>query len=66
MKKLTREEQGFHFKPIGDGLQNIPDILKSAEVCGTQYLIVEQDLWFEIDQTEAAKKSAEYLNSLDF
>lgn len=66
MKKLTREEQGFHFKPIGDDLQNIPDILKSAEVCGTQYLIVEQDLWFEIDQMEAAKKSAEYLNSLDF
>lgn len=64
MKKMTREEQGFKFTPVGSGLQNFPDILKSAEECGTEYLIVEQDMRCGNSQLEDAQKSAQYLRSL--
>lgn len=63
-KKPTREDNGFEFRPIGDGIQDIPAILKSAEECGTEYLIVEQDGFTNIEPLEAVKRSIDYLKSI--
>ena len=62
--KKTREENEFKFKYVGGGLQNFEEILKSAEKSGAEYVIVEQDQWYDDDSLELAKKSREYLKTL--
>lgn len=62
--KKTQEENEFKFKHIGGGLQNFKEILASAEKAGAEYVIVEQDQWYDEDSLELAKKSREYLKSL--
>ena len=42
--KISKEDNGFEFRAVGHGMQDIPEIIKAAEECGTEYLIVEQDL----------------------
>lgn len=59
-----REDNGFKFKPVGQGIQNWNKILETAEEIGTEYVIVEQDEWYDGDSLEAAKQSREYLKSL--
>lgn len=63
-KKPTKEDNGFRFKPIGSGIQDFKTILETAEECGTEYVIVEQDMSYETPSLEAAKQSREYLKSL--
>lgn len=63
-KKPTREENGFAFKPLGKGIQDIPKILEAAEKAGAEYLIVEQDESVDIPPIEAARISREYLKGL--
>lgn len=63
-KKKTREENGFKFRCIGDGLQNFKEILASAEKGGAKYVIVEQDQWYDDDSLELASKSRKYLKSI--
>lgn len=60
----TREDNGFEFRHVGGGLQNFGEILASAEKAGAEYVIVEQDMWYDDDNLELAKKSREYLKSL--
>lgn len=62
--KKTPEENEFRFKHVGGGLQNFNEILASAEKAGAEYVIVEQDQWYEDDNLELARKSREYLKSL--
>ena len=63
-KAATRDDNGFEYRPLGDGVQDIPAIIKSAEECGTEYLIVEQDGFSDIEPMVAVKRSIDYLKSL--
>jgi len=60
----SKEDNGFEFRPVGDGIQDIPAIIKSAEECGTEYLIVEQDGFSDIEPIKAVKRSIDYLKSI--
>lgn len=58
----------FDFRPLGKGYLNVPEIIKTAEKCGTKWFIVEQDDksyrypdWTRLD---CARMSMEYVHSL--
>lgn len=57
----------FEFRPLGMGYQDIPDIINTAEKCGTKWLIVEQDEP-SLGKTplKCAKASIDYLKSIKF
>ena len=55
------DDNGFKFKPCGYGVQNFPAILESCEKIGAEYLIVEQDQWYDDDPFECARLSRKYL-----
>ena len=62
--KITREDNGFEFRPLGQGRQNFAEILKACEEAGTEYLIVEQDKPNgTLTELEAARQSREYLKN---
>lgn len=64
-KPKTPEDCGFVFKPLGEGILNIPEILKIAAKSGTEYLIVEHDAPAEgLTEMQTAKLGREYLASL--
>lgn len=63
-KKASREDNGFEFRPVGHGIQDIPAIIKAAEECETEYLIVEQDAFTDIEPLDAVKASRDYLRSI--
>lgn len=63
-KPATREENGFEFRPLGDGIQDFATILKACEECGTETVIVEQDKTYGgMTELEAAKRSRDYLKN---
>jgi len=64
IKKQTREENNFAFKPIGYGIQDIPAILKASEQASVEYVVLEQDASIDRPQMENAKMSREYLKKL--
>ncbi len=59
--KSEGEDNGFEFRPLGQGRQDIRSILEACEECGTEVVIVEQDDTYELDEIEAARISREYL-----
>ncbi len=61
--KTTREDNGFEFRPLGQGRQNFAAILEACEAAGTEYLIVEQDQPNDLTELEAARRSREYLRN---
>ncbi|MBQ8817565.1 MAG: sugar phosphate isomerase/epimerase [Clostridia bacterium] len=63
-KKATREDNGFRFKHIGAGMQDFASIIKASEDAGAEYVIVEQDEWYDDDSLELARRSREYLRGL--
>lgn len=63
-KKGSKEDNGFEFRPVGHGIQNIPSIIEASEKAGASVLIVEQDQSNDRPPMEAAKMSREYLKSL--
>ncbi|MDR1663371.1 MAG: sugar phosphate isomerase/epimerase [Clostridiales bacterium] len=61
-EKDPEEKRGvFEFRPLGQGVQDFPPILEAAEVCGAEWLIVEQDLSVGRTSMDAARISREYL-----
>lgn len=60
----SKEENGFRFVPLGQGVQDFPAILTAAEEVGIDYVIVEQDESKDMPTLEAAKASRAYLASL--
>lgn len=65
MNKLRNVgKEGIEFKPLGQGMQNIPQILDVARAAGTEFVIVEQDRSLGISVIESVKQSREYLRSL--
>lgn len=61
-----RENEGFIFKPVGHGIQNVPAILEAAKDAGAQLIIVEQDESPERPALESAKMSIDYLRSFEW
>lgn len=60
----SREDRGFEFRPLGMGIQNMPEILAACEEAGSEYLIVEQDQSVGRAPMEAIAISRAYLKSL--
>lgn len=54
----------FEFRPVGFGQQIWEPILSAAVEAGSQWVIVEQDMCYELDCLEAARRSREYLKIL--
>jgi sugar phosphate isomerase/epimerase len=63
-KKASREENGFSFRPLGQGIQDFPSIIKVAKEIGADYVIVEQDQSPTCPPLQAVKESREYLKGL--
>lgn len=63
----SKEETGFDYRPLGQGINDIPAILEAAERVGALYAIVEQDGW-EKGKTslQSVKESREYLKSIGY
>ena len=65
-KDTANADEGvaFEFRPVGYGEQNVPSIIESAQACGAEWFIVEQDLSIGRAPLEAAKMSIDYLRGL--
>jgi len=63
--KKDKDSDGFKFKPVGQGVQDIPAIIKAALKAGTKYFIVEQDQSLELPALESAKESLNYLKKIE-
>ncbi|MBR5516279.1 MAG: sugar phosphate isomerase/epimerase [Clostridia bacterium] len=61
-----RENEGFEFRPIGHGIQDIPAILKASIDAGAGWIIVEQDESKNRPALESAKMSIDYLRSFEW
>lgn len=61
--KPTTEENGFEYRNLGDGIQDINGIVKAAEKAGVEYLIVEQD-FPTYDSLKDAENSINYLKRI--
>jgi PadR family transcriptional regulator PadR len=61
---ISQEDKGFEFRPIGMGIQNIPEIIAACEESGSEYLIVEQDQSVDRPALEAIEISRQYLKSI--
>ena len=59
----SREDNGFEFRPLGQGIQDFAGILEACEECGTETVIVEQDQVCGMTELEAARISREYLKN---
>ncbi len=60
-KRGITEGRG-ELRPVGYGIQNIPDIIDAANEVGAKWLVVEQDdAAFGLSNLECAKLSIEYL-----
>lgn len=64
--RKDKESDGFMFKPVGYGRQDVKAILKTAEATKVKYVIVEQDQHPERDCMEDAKLSIDYIRSLGY
>lgn len=60
-KPASREEAGFRFRPVGEGIQDWKEILAACEDAGAEYLIVEQDQSYEDCSLDACARSRKYL-----
>ena len=59
--KKSREENLFTFKPVGQGVVDFDKVLAAAEEAGIEYLIVEQDRFYDTPALEAVRQSREFL-----
>ncbi len=62
--KEQKNKVGFEFRALGDGIQNIPTIMKAAEESGAQWFVVEQDMHYENSALEDTKRSIDYIRSI--
>lgn len=63
----SNSKDGFSFRPLGYGVQDIPAILNAAEDAGAAWVVVEQDKPAEGQtEMESAELSRNYLKTLDY
>ncbi len=64
-KEKKEAPRKFEFRSVGSGVQNFPAILAEAQVCGVEWVVVEQDSPTPgKTPVECAKESITYLRSL--
>ena len=64
-KKAPSRPSNFEFRPLGKGLQNIPEIVEAAKDAGAEWLVVEQDSpSLGLTPMESIKVSIDYLRSI--
>jgi sugar phosphate isomerase/epimerase len=56
----------FEFRPVGMGLQDVPDIVKQSIASGAEWIVVEQDLSYDITSLEAIEISRKYLKTIGY
>ncbi|MBE6689072.1 MAG: sugar phosphate isomerase/epimerase [Ruminococcaceae bacterium] len=66
IKNDSNAGRDFEFRPVGSGIQDVKAIMEASEKAGAEYVIVEQDNWYDDDSLECAKKSREYLKSIGY
>lgn len=60
-----KDTGAFEFRPLGKGLQNIPEIVRASVEGGAEWFIVEQDMpSMGLSPIECARISAEYLKEV--
>ncbi len=59
----TNNEE-FKLRPVGYGVQNMPEIVKASEEAGAEWVIVEQDNSDDMPPMEAVKLGLDYLRSI--
>jgi len=64
-EKTAKQTNKFMFKPLGMGVQDIPSILAASVDAGAKFVVVEQDQSYDMDSLETAKRSFDYLASLE-
>ena len=63
--KASKEDNGFEFRPLGKGVQDIPAIIAASKAAGSKWFVVEQDQpSMGKNPLECAQISIEYLKSL--
>ena len=62
--KSKRADNGFEFRPVGDGMQDFAPIIEACRACGTELVVVEQDApSMGLTELESVKRSREYLKN---
>ena len=62
--EVPARSSGFEFRPVGQGMQDVPSILEASMYAGAEWVIVEQDESPTCPPMEAVKQSREYLRTL--
>ena len=66
-KTAPKRPSNFEFRPVGQGLQNFPEILAASEEAGSEWLVVEQDSpSMGLTPMQCIEKSREYLRTLGY
>ncbi|MBO4940425.1 MAG: sugar phosphate isomerase/epimerase [Clostridia bacterium] len=61
LPKKSKEENGFRFTPLGQGLQDFAPIVDAVLDSDIEYVIYEKDAWYDACPFEEAKQSREFL-----
>lgn len=65
--EAAASEEAFGFRPVGHGMQNVPEIINASIDAGAQWLIVEQDRPTPgKEPMDEVKLSREYLKSIGY
>ncbi len=65
--KAPARPEGFEYRPLGKGLQDVPAIIKAAEDAGATWLIVEQDSpSMGLTPMECIETSIQYLKKIGY
>lgn len=63
-KKVEDKGENFGFRPVGHGMQNVPELLAASVDAGAEWVIVEQDRPAAGDNAlDSVKASADYLKT---
>ena len=63
-EKKENVKNTFRFRPVGYGKQDFRSILDAAIDAGAEWVVVEQDQWYDTPALECAKMSRDYLKTL--
>ncbi|MCL2378326.1 MAG: sugar phosphate isomerase/epimerase [Defluviitaleaceae bacterium] len=66
LKDIVKAGDNFEDRPVGQGSQDIPSVVKAAIESGAYIMVVELDEAVGITSLEAAKQSREYLKTLGY
>ena len=61
IKKNNYNDNGFLYKALGEGMEDFKPIIDACEKAGVQYLIVEQDEWYDESPFDCCARSRQYL-----